>query len=67
MINEAIPAKVLESKGPRSFFRRAILALDLYGKPFNFRMKNGYSTHRSILGSCMTLLLIVIALIYGTN
>ena len=40
------------------------MAVDLYGRPFNFRMMNGYTTHRSIIGSLLSLLLFSITLVY---
>ena len=40
------------------------MAVDLYGRPFNFRMLHGYTTHRSIVGSLLSLLLFAITLVY---
>ena len=40
------------------------MAIDLYGKPFNFRMMHGYTTHRTLTGTCFSIILLVIALAF---
>ena len=47
--------------------KRLLLTLDLYGRPFHFRMLNGYTTHRSILGTIFSLLLLSITAVYSVN
>ena len=47
--------------------KKYFLALDVYGKPFSFRMQHGYTTHRSMLGACSSVLLIVITIMYATS
>ena len=39
----------------------------MYGKPFNFRMLNGYSTHRSILGALVTMFSVATILVYAAT
>ena len=41
--------------------------LDLYGRPFNFQMMHGFTTHRSIAGSVLSIILYIVALVYAVN
>ena len=50
-----------------SSLRKTCLAFDLFGRPFNFRMLHGYSTHRSLSGSCLTIVLFLIAVAYSIS
>ena len=56
------PAK---TKRPR--LNNFLLALDVYGKPFKFRMVHGYSSHRSVTGGLLSILLLIIMIAYSLS
>ena len=63
-----IDITVQKTEGNNSIrFKKVCLAIDLFGRPFQFRMMHGYTSHRSIVGSFFSVILLVIALAFSAS
>ena len=48
-----------------SILRHLVYGFDMFGQPFYFRMRYGYSKHRSLLGSFLSVVLAITCFTYG--
>ena len=59
--------QVNSKKSKFSTAKRFLLAVDIYGRPFQFNMMHDYETHRSVLGACFSIILFLLTTVYAVS
>lgn len=58
-------AKAKARGGGCDNFRSKVLLLDSYGRPFSFMLPNGQKMYKSLIGSILTVLAVIIVALYA--
>ena len=54
-----------ESQETRNNLTQKLASLDTFGEAFNFKLPGGKATYQTLLGTCFTLAMTIILVLYG--